>query len=101
MPKLSVRNRNNKRIKLVEKFRARRDEYRRIVSDPNSGDKERFEAMTSLQKLPRDSAPSRRRKRCNLCSRPRAYNNKTGLCRLHLRLAVIFGMVPGMRKASW
>ena len=101
MPKTSVRNRNNKRIKLVEKYRAVRDAYRQTVSDPNSSDKDRLDAAIGMQKLPRDSCPSRRRNRCNLCSRPRAFNNKTGLCRLHLRLAVIYGMVPGMRKASW
>lgn len=101
MAKKSVRNRNAKRIKLVTQYREKRTALREAVSNINLGDKERTEAMEKLQKLPRDSSPSRRRHRCKLCGRPRAYNRLTGLCRLHMRIATISGMVPGMRKASW
>ena len=101
MAKKSVRNRNEKRIKLVNKLRPIRDKLRKDVSDVHMSDKERWEAMKKLQDLPRDSSPTRRRNRCKLCGRPRAYNRLTGLCRLHMRNATIYGMVPGMRKASW
>lgn len=101
MAKKSVRNRNEKRIKLSQKLRAKRTELREAVSNINLSDKDRWEAMKKLQELPRDSSPSRRRNRCKLCGRPRAYNRLTGLCRLHMRTATINGMVPGMRKASW
>lgn len=101
MAKKSVRNRNEKRLKLVERFREQRDKLRADVSNVNLSDKERWEAMQALQELPRDSSPTRRRNRCKLCGRPRAYNRLTGLCRLHMRLATINGIVPGMHKASW
>lgn len=101
MAKKSVRNRNEKRIKLVTKLRAKRDELRDAVSSAHLSDKERWDAMQKLQDLPRDSSPTRRRNRCKVCGRPRAYNRLTGLCRLHMRSATIAGMVPGMRKASW
>jgi small subunit ribosomal protein S14 len=101
MAKKSVVNRNNNRRKLGNKFRVKRDELRAAVSNINLSDEERWEASVSLQKLPRDSSPSRRTNRCKLCGRPRAYNRLTGLCRLHMRLATINGMVPGMHKASW
>ncbi len=101
MAKKSVTNRNEKRIQLVEKFRVKRDELRTAVSDQNLSEKDRWDAMLQLQALPRDTSPTRRRHRCKLCSRPRAYNRLTGLCRLHMRIATISGMVPGMRKASW
>jgi len=101
MAKKSVSNRNEKRIKIVERFRVRRDKLREDVSNINLSDKERWEAMQKMQDLPRDASPSRRRHRCKLCGRPRAYNRLTGLCRLHMRTATISGMVPGMRKASW
>lgn len=101
MAKKSVRNRNEKRIKLVSKLRAKRDELRQAVSDMSLSDKDRWDAMSKLQDLPRDSSPVRRRNRCKLCGRPRAYNRLTGLCRLHMRIATIAGMVPGMHKASW
>lgn len=101
MAKKSVRNRNEKRIQLATNLRAKRDKLRKDVSNMHLGDKERADAMRKLQLLPRDSSPSRRRNRCKLCGRPRAYNRLTGLCRLHMRIATISGMVPGMRKSSW
>ena len=101
MPKKSVRNRNANRVELVKKHRAKRDELRDAVSNIHLSDKDRWDAMEKLQKLPRDTSPTRRRNRCKLCGRPRAYNRLTGLCRLHMRIAVISGMVPGMRKSSW
>lgn len=101
MAKISVTNRNNKRVKLVEKFKAERDKLRADASNISLSDDERWEAGRKLQALPRDSSPTRRRHRCKLCSRPRAYNRLTGLCRLHMRAATINGMVPGMHKASW
>ena len=101
MAKKSVRNRNAERVKLVTKFRVIRDKLREDVSNINLSETERWEAMLKMQELPRDSCPTRRRNRCKLCGRPRAYNRLTGLCRLHMRIATVAGMVPGMRKASW
>jgi small subunit ribosomal protein S14 len=101
MAKKSVRNRNEKRVKLANKFKAKRDQLRTDVSNSHLGDEERGDAMRELQGLPRDSSPSRRRNRCKLCGRPRAYNRLTGLCRLHMRIATVAGMIPGMRKSSW
>lgn len=101
MAKKSVRNRNENRVKLVNKFKAKRDQLREDVCSVHLSDKDRWEAMKKLQALPRDSSPTRRRNRCKLCGRPRAYNRLTGLCRLHMRIATIGGMVPGMRKSSW
>jgi small subunit ribosomal protein S14 len=101
MAKKSVRNRNQKRMKLTSRLKLKRDKFREDGKNINLSDKERWEAMEQLQKLPRDSSPARRRNRCKLCGRPRAYNRLTGLCRLHMRIATINGMVPGMHKASW
>lgn len=101
MAKKSVRNRNARREKMVAQMRDKRTKLREAVSDIQLSDKDRWDAMLKLQKMPRDSSPTRRRNRCKLCGRPRAYNRLTGLCRLHMRIATISGMVPGMRKASW
>lgn len=101
MAKNSVVEREKKRAELCNKFREKREALRTAVSNVNLSDKERWDASQKLQSLPRDTSPSRRRNRCKLCGRPRAYNRLTGLCRLHMRSATIDGMVPGMRKASW
>lgn len=101
MAKKSVRNRNENRIKTTSRLREKRDMLRDAVRNINLSEKERWDAMIKLQELPRDSSPTRRRNRCKLCGRPRAYNRLTGLCRLHMRIATINGMIPGMHKASW
>ncbi|HVE44694.1 MAG TPA: 30S ribosomal protein S14 [Gammaproteobacteria bacterium] len=103
MAKKSVNHRNEVRAKLVKRYKPQRDLLRKSVSDPNLSEKQRWEAMLQLQKLPRDSSPCRRRNRCQSegCSRPRAFTRLTGLCRLHMRIAVLAGLVPGMQKSSW
>ena len=60
-----------------------------------------MEAVTKLQKLPRDSSPSRVRNRCELTGRSRGVYSKFGLARNKLREATMRGDVPGLRKASW
>lgn len=101
MAKKSVSNRNEERKSLYLRLKAKRDKLRQLVVDINAGDDEKVAAMNALQKMPRDSSGTRRRNRCKLCGRPRGYNRLTGLCRLHMRIATINGMIPGMRKASW
>ena len=59
------------------------------------------ELTAALQKLPRDSSQCRLQRRCRLCGRPHAVVRRTGLCRIHMRMAVMQGLVPGMRKGSW
>ena len=60
-----------------------------------------IDAATKLQKLPRDSSPSRQRNRCELSGRSRGVYRKFGLGRNKLREATMRGDVPGLRKASW
>ncbi len=43
----------------------------------------------------------RKRNRCHLCGRARAYYRLFGLCRLCLRTLALRGEIPGVRKASW
>jgi small subunit ribosomal protein S14 len=101
MAKISVVNRNENRKKLHARLKDKRAKLKQTIIDVKSSDDEKMAAVTALQKMPRDSSGSRRRNRCKLCGRPRAYNRLTGLCRLHMRLATINGMIPGLHKASW
>ena len=43
----------------------------------------------------------RRRNRCRLCGRPRAYLRKFALCRLCFRELALRGEVAGVIKSSW
>ncbi len=101
MAKTSMVNRDLKRKKLVKKHAGRRAELKKIIVSPKASYEEKMEASVKLQKLPRDSSPSRVRNRCELSGRPRGVYRKFGLGRNKLREATMRGDVPGLRKASW
>ncbi|AWV08005.1 30S ribosomal protein S14 [Lysobacter maris] len=94
-------NREIKRAKLAAKYAAKREELKKVISSENASYEEKLEAAVKLQKLPRDSSPSRQRNRCALTGRPRGVYSKFGLGRNKLREATMKGDVPGLRKASW
>ena len=64
-------------------------------------EEERHDARTSLNKMPRDSAPTRLRNRCELTGRPRGVLSKFKISRLSFRELALMGAVPGVTKASW
>ncbi|MFZ7096898.1 30S ribosomal protein S14 [Luteimonas dalianensis] len=101
MAKKAMVNREVKREKLAARHAAKREELKKIISSESSSYDEKMEAVTKLQKLPRDSSPSRQTTRCALTGRPRAVYAKFGLGRNKLREATMRGDVPGLRKASW
>jgi len=101
MAKLSMLNREKRRAKLTTKFAKKRAELKAIITNPDVGFEVQQDAMFRLQKLPRDSSPSRKRNRCAISGRPRGFYRKFGLGRNKLREAAMRGDVPGLRKASW
>ena len=101
MAKTSMVNRDAKRAKLAKQHAAKRDALKKIISSTTVSYEEKIEAVTKLQKLPRDSSPSRQTTRFALTGRPRAVYSKFGLGRNKLREATMRGDVPGLRKASW
>lgn len=101
MAKTSMIEREKRRALLNKKYDKQRKELKAIISNLNANDDDRATAETKLQMLPRDSSRTRQRHRCRMCGRSRAYNRLTGLCRIHMRTAVMNGLVPGMHKASW
>lgn len=101
MAKKSMIAREVKRAKAVEKFGAKREALKNIISSPESSEEEVWEAMVKLQKLPRDGSTARMRRRCQVTGRPHGVYRKFGLCRNKLREAAMRGDVPGLVKASW
>ena len=101
MAKTSMLEREKKRAKLVVQYAVKRAALKAIISNRESSDEARWDAQIALQKLPRDSAPVRRRNRCGLTGRPHGVYRKFGLGRNKLREATMRGDVPGLRKASW
>ena len=101
MAKKSSIETNKHRRELVDRFRAKRAELKKIVQDKTVEPEERFEATLQLAKLPRNSSRVRVRNRCILTGRPRGYYRKFGLSRIALRELASQGQVPGVVKSSW
>lgn len=101
MAKLSMLEREKKRIKTVAKYANKRAELKAKIKDLSLSPQERMAAQEQLQKLPRDASPVRVQRRCRLTGRPHAVYRKFGLCRNKLRETAMRGEVPGLRKASW
>jgi small subunit ribosomal protein S14 len=101
MAKVSMIARENKRIKMVQKFAKKREELKKVISDMNISDEERYEASLKLQKLPRDASPVRLQRRCQITGRPHAVYRRFGLSRNKLRELAMNGDVPGLVKSSW
>jgi small subunit ribosomal protein S14 len=101
MAKKSMIAREVKRKKLVAKSLAKRLELKSIILSMTASDDDKLAAELKLQKLPRDSSPSRLRNRCNITGRPHGFYRKFGLGRNKLRESVMRGDVPGVTKASW
>ena len=101
MAKKSMIAREVKRQKLVSKNLTKRQQLKEIILSATASDDDKMAAELRLQKLPRDSSPSRLRNRCNLTGRPHGFYRKFGLGRNKLRESVMRGDVPGVTKASW
>jgi small subunit ribosomal protein S14 len=101
MAKLALTLRNQKRLKTVAKFKARRTALQEVIYDTRATEEAKEAARDKLQKLPRDSSPVRLRNRCALTGRPRGVYRKFGLGRNKLRDLALKGEVPGVIKASW
>ena len=101
MAKKSMVERQAKRLRAVQRYAAKRDEYKSIIRNPSSSDEEKQAAQTKLQALPRDASPVRLRNRCSVTGRPHGYYRKFGLARNKLRESTMRGEIPGLSKASW
>lgn len=89
MAKESMKAREVKRAKLVDKYA----EKRKALKEAGDYD--------ALQKLPRNSMPIRKHNRCKITGRPKGYMRQFGLSRIQFREMANNGLIPGVKKASW
>ena len=101
MAKMSAINKNNKRIKLSDKFYNKRMKLKKIIMDKKLSLEERFKAQQKLSKLPRNSAKVRVMNRCQITGRPHGVYRKLKISRIALRQLGLEGKIPGMVKSSW
>ena len=89
MAKESMKAREVKRLKLVEKYAAKRAALKA------AGD------FAGLAALPRNSNPIRLHNRCKMTGRPKGYMRLFGISRIQFREMASKGLIPGVKKASW
>ncbi|NPA67710.1 MAG: 30S ribosomal protein S14 [Chlorobi bacterium] len=89
MAKESMKARERKRQKLVEKYAEKRAKLKA------EGDWE------GLQKLPKNSSRVRLHNRCSITGRPKGYMRQFGISRITFREMASEGLIPGVKKASW
>jgi len=89
MAKESMKAREVKRAKMVERFAEKRARLK------EEGD---FQA---LARLPRNSSTVRLHNRCSLTGRPKGYMRQFGISRIQFREMASQGLIPGVKKASW
>tara|TARA_Y100000816_G_C25694103_1_gene367079 strand:+ start:113 stop:418 length:306 start_codon:yes stop_codon:yes gene_type:complete len=101
MAKMSSINKNNRRMKLSNKFYEKRKKLKEIVMNKQLSLEERFKAQQKLSRLPRNSSKIRVRNRCQITGRPHGVYRKLKISRIALRKLGLEGKIPGMVKSSW
>jgi len=101
MAKMALIQRELKRDQLAAKYAKKYAEFKAIATDAKRTDDERAAARLGLQKLPRNSNPTRQRNRCSITGRPRGTFQHFGLGRAKIREMAFAGEIPGIVKASW
>ena len=89
MAKESMKAREVKRAKLVQKYAGKRA---KLLAE---GD------YIALQKLPKNASPVRMHNRGSLTGRPKGYIRQFGISRIQFREMALKGLIPGVKKASW
>ena len=89
MAKESMKAREVKRQKLVDRYIAKRNALK------EAGD------YIGLQKLPKNSSPVRLHNRCKITGRPKGYMRVFGISRVMFREMANNGLIPGIKKSSW
>ena len=101
MAKTSAIQRNLKRIRLAKKYLKKREKLKKIINNKKLPLEERFKAQLKLTKLPKNSARTRIRNRCEITGRPHGVYRKLRISRIALRDLASKGKIPGMTKSSW
>ena len=89
MAKESMKAREVKRQRLVQKYAKKRQELK------EAGD------YVGLQKIPKNASPVRLHNRCKITGRPKGYMRVFGISRVMFREMANNGLIPGIKKSSW
>lgn len=101
MARLSSINTNKRRLKMAQKYAARRQKLKDVIVNKDLSLDERIQATIKLSELPRNSSKTRYRNRCEVTGRPRGFYRKFKMSRIALRELGSLGLIPGLTKSSW
>nr|YP_011009015.1 ribosomal protein S14 [Asyneuma japonicum]WPV76267.1 ribosomal protein S14 [Asyneuma japonicum] len=97
MARKGLIQREKKRQKLVQKYHLIRRSSKKELSKV----RDKREVYGKLQALPRNSAPTRLRRRCSTTGRSRTTYRDFGLSGYILRQMVHACLLPGATRSSW
>jgi small subunit ribosomal protein S14 len=101
MAKTSKRIKDAQRRVVVARYAEQRAELKAVIASPRSTHAERGEALSELQRQPRDASATRLRNRDAVDGRPRGFVGKAGVSRVRFRELAHAGQLPGITKSSW
>nr|QCI07067.1 ribosomal protein S14 [Haraldiophyllum bonnemaisonii] len=100
MAKKNMIERENKRIKLIIKYKQKRDKIKQLLNKETEFNN-LIKLQKKLQELPRNSMLCRHRNRCWMTGRSRGFYRDFGLSRHVLREMSHECLLPGIKKSSW
>ncbi len=105
MARLSIINRENRRIKTCQQYAEKRRQIKSQIKELQKDSEENYDALQQaykmLRKLPRNASPVRLRNRCRITGRARGVYSKVKLARSMFRIHAMQGEIPGIVKSSW
>jgi small subunit ribosomal protein S14 len=100
MSKKSLIEKEKNRKKLVRKYLQKRKKLKLQIKQSLFLE-EKFTLHRKLQKLPRNSAPTRLNNRCLISGRAKGFLRDFGISRHFFRELAHEGLLPGIKKSSW
>lgn len=93
--------RDFRRMNLSKSLKVKRLKIKNMISNKDIDLSERYELVSKLSRMPRNSSFSRVTTRCQITGRPKGVYKKFLLCRNKIRELSPLGLIPGLRKSSW
>jgi small subunit ribosomal protein S14 len=100
MAKQSMIQREEKRSRLFTKYSVKRASLKEELKSASDYEV-KLDLYKKIESLPKNSAASRKRNRCWVTGRSRAFYRDFGLSRHVLREMAHEGLIPGLTKSSW
>ena len=95
-----MKAREVKRQKMVAKYAEKKAALKKAALADADGNID-YDALTKLQKLPKNASKVRLHNRCMMTGRPKGFIRQFGISRIQFREMASSGLIPGVMKARW